>query len=92
MLERDFVNAWILHKDLDALAKDAKLDAELRQVVTRIRDQGREHRLFPVGIHVLRADGELCSKGSVNELMMSPGGMAKAYREVLAEGLRQFGR
>jgi hypothetical protein len=88
VLERDFVNAWILQQDLDALADDRTLAPELRKVVVQIRDGGRKHRLFPVGIHVLRADGELCAKGAVNELM--GGRMAERYLKVLAEGLATF--
>lgn len=52
----------------------------------KIRENARAHRLQPVGIHVMRADGELLARLSVNEML----GSARAteeYVKILADGL-----
>ena len=81
-----------MFKDVVALAGDERADPELRRLAAKIRDDARKHRLQPVGIHVMRADGELLAKLSVNDAMTSRASMQSAYREALAEGLEAHRR
>src|SRR5262245_41277382 len=76
----------MLAKDVDALADDDRAAQEPRPAAPTIRDNARKHRLAPVGIHVMRADGELLAKLSVNDVLGSPRA-TEEYGSTLAAGL-----
>jgi hypothetical protein len=76
-------------KDVVAIASDERLDPELRRIAAKVRDDARQHRLAPVGIHVMRTDGELLAKLSVNSTLGSRD-PTRDYLAVLAAGLEAW--
>lgn len=53
LLNRDFVNAWVLAKDLPTLAAESEDSA-----VQAVARQCEEHFVYPVDSHVLSPTGE----------------------------------
>ena len=86
LLDAEFVNAWILHKDLVAIAESETADPELRRMAKQVRAWTRKHVLMPVGIQVVSPAGELLAKASVNRDRLFGRGGDKYYG-ILKAGL-----
>lgn len=64
-LEREFVNCWVLHKDLEPLMT-RKDDPELARVA-RVVSKAYQ---YPVDSQVLSPAGELLAQAGVDEVMV----------------------
>ena len=64
-LEQEFVNAWVLHRDLQPLVQQ-KGDAELARVARIVSEAYR----YPVDSLVLSPEGKLLDRASADEVMI----------------------
>lgn len=85
-LEQNFVNSWILIRDIRALAKDESVDADVRRIAKDVFKRS----IYPVDIQVIDADGKMLSQGSVNRDLLRTRRPAQRYLEILSEGRGKF--